>query len=88
MEAVEALAEAASDMNAKDGFGNTLLHAVVSRAGQIHAAFVNESIKAVLEKGADKAIEDTRGRTARDIVAEWQTEDDDVHGKKMLGLLE
>ena len=92
-EAVKALAKAASDINAKDGFGNTLLHAVLSRLGQIHAEWVKTSIRAVLRKGADKAIEDTRGRTAKDIVAEWQAaewqaESGSYKKEEMLRLLE
>merc|ERR1712087_44142 len=89
-DAVWALAQRAADIDAKDVFGNTLLLAVLSRLGQISAGWVRQSIEAVLAKGADKTIMDARGRTAKDIVSEWQTEheDDATRKKEMLELLQ
>merc|ERR1712013_33083 len=88
-EAFDEAIKSASDINAKDGFGNTLLLAVVSRLEYIGALKVKNAVQRVLAKNTDKSITDKRGRTAKDIVDQWEPKyKDDVQEKKaILGML-
>jgi len=83
--------KSASDIDATDGFGNTLLHAVVSKLGvrKINADDVKRAVEKVLDKNADKSITDKRGRAAKDIVHQWEAKEDYQvrHKKKILGML-
>merc|ERR1712157_52919 len=70
-EAVDELAETSSDIDAKDGLGNTLLHVVLNRLGNtdVHTWHkVKMSVEKLLEKGAGQSIMNKRGRTAKDIM--------------------
>jgi len=75
---VKELVQKMPDINAKDGFGNTLLHAVLGRMVQIRSNILKQIAENVLNFGADESITNAYGVTAKQLMdCVTQLDDDD-----------